>query len=217
MANQIQNTENAAEELDIAIGKVEMFIEENKKKIIYTFVAIVAIVTAVWGVMYYTEMKNKQAQEAIHPAEALYLQGDYQQALAGFEEVIDDFGSSKTGNTAKAYAGLCNKELGNYAEAIDLLKGFDGDDIVLAPAVLAALGDCYVATEAYAEAAKSFEKAANASKSAQYSPLYLRKAGLAYEANNDKASALKVYQSIRDNWFETPVGQNIDKYIERVK
>lgn len=217
MANQIQNTENAAEELDVAIGKMEMFIEENKKKIILTFVAIVAIVTAVWGVMYYTEKKNAAAQEAIYPSEALFLQGDYQQALAGFEEVIDEYGSSKTGNTAKAYAGFCNKELGNYAEAIDLLKSFDGDDIALAPAVLAALGDCYVATDAFADAAKTFEKAANASSSAQFTPNYLKKAGLAYEKLGDNASALKVYQTIRENWAETTIGQNIDKYIERVK
>ena len=68
-----------------------------------------------------------------------------------------------------------------------------------------------------AEAAKTFEKAAKAADNAEFSPLYLKKAGLAYEAAGDNASALKVYQSIRDNWFETSIGQSIDKYIVRVQ
>ena len=89
----------------------------------------------------------------------------------------------------------------------------------IAPAILSALGDCYVDKENpdYSKAAQTFEQAAKAANNAQYSPLFLRKAGLAYEAAGDQKNALKTYQNIKDNWAETSIAQSIDKYIERVK
>ncbi len=218
MANT-QNEDLTVQEVDIAISKAELFIEENKKTILGVCVGIILIVAAVWGWNTYRENQNAQAQDAIYNSQFLFEAGQYEQALEGFEAVIADFGSTDAGNLAKAYAGICQKELGNYAEAISQLKDFSGSDAVLAPAVLSALGDCYVNQENpdNKQAASYFEKAAKAADNAQYSPLYLKKAGLAYEAAGDNAAAAKAYQAIKDNWAETPVAQSIDKYIERVK
>lgn len=219
MANYSNNEDNTVQEVDIAISKAELFIEEHSKQIISVCVAIIVIVSAVWGWTTYRENQNAKAQDGIYSAQFLFEQGQYEQALEGFEAVISDYSSTPTGNLAKAYAGLCNKELGNYAEAINLLKDYSGNDAVVAPAILAALGDCYVNQDNAdnKEAANCFEKAAKAANNAQYTPLFLKKAGLAYEAAGDNASAAKAYQSIKDNWAETAVAQSIDKYIERVK
>lgn len=218
MANT-NNEDYTVQEVDLAISKTELFIEEHKKQILTICVAIIAIVAAVWGWNTYKDSQNEKAQDGIYNAQFLFEQGQYEQALEGFEAVISDYSSTPTGNLAKAYAGICNKELGNYAEAISQLKDYSGKDAVLAPAILAALGDCYVNQENAdnKEAAVCFEKAAKAANNAQYSPLYLKKAGLAYEAAGDNASAAKAYQAIKDNWAETAVAQSIDKYIERVK
>lgn len=219
MANNSKNVEETLLEVDVALTKTEMFIEKYKKHIMYGLAGVIAIVAIVWGWNKYTVTQNENAQEAIWSSQLLFEQGQYEQALEGFEAVISDFGSTKAGNVAKAYAGLCNKELGNYAEAIELLKDFSGNDNVLAPAVLAAQGDCIVNQENAdnKKAAELFEKAAKAADNAQFSPLYLKKAGLAYEAAGDNAAALKAYQTIKDNWAETMSAQTIDKYIERVK
>lgn len=217
MANKQQNTDTTVQEVDGAISKTEQFIDKNRNNILYSFVAIVLVVAAVWGINKCSDSSNASAQEEIYAAQQLFELGDYEQALAGFEGVIDEYGSTKAGNLAKAYAGLCNSELGNYAAAIDQLKSFSGSDAVLAPAIMAALGNCYANQNDFVEAAKSYERAASMSNSAQYSPLYLRKAGQAYEKAGNNAEALKIYESIRKGWAETTVGQNIDKYIERVK
>ena len=166
-----------------------------------------------------SQRNNEKAQNEIWSSELLFDQGQYEQALEGFEAVIEEFGSTRAGNTAKAYAGLCQKNLGNYEEAIKYLQDFDGNDNVIAPAILSALGDCYVDQETpnYTKAAETFEQAAKAASNAQYTPLFLRKAGLAYEEAGDLKNALKVYQNIKDNWAETSIAQSIDKYIERVK
>ena len=217
MANNNKKVDNTVEEIDGTISKAELWAEKNQKNIFYALAAIVLVVAAVWGWNYLKDSNNAKAENEIYSAQFLFESGDYEQALAGFEAVIDEYGSTKAGNVAKAYAGLCQKNLGNDQEAISLLKAFSGSDNVVAPAILCALGDCYVNVDNNVEAAKTFEKAAKAADNAEFSPLYLKKAGLAYEAAGDKASALKVYQNIRNNWYETNIGQVIDKYIVRVQ
>lgn len=217
--NNTKNVDNTVQEVDAAISKSEQFVENNKNIIMYALIGIIVIVAAVWGWNKLSASNNEKAQDEIWTSQLLFEQGQYEQALEGFEALISEYGSTKSGNLAKAYAGLCNKELGNYAKAIEQLKDFSGNDNVLAPAVLAAQGDCLVNQENpdNKKAAELFEKAAKAADNAQFSPLYLKKAGLAYEAAGDNAAALKAYQSIKDNWAETMSAQTIDKYIERVK
>lgn len=219
MANNTKNVDNTVQEVDAALSKTEQFVEKNKNIIMYALAGIIVVVAAVWGWNKLSASNNEKAQDEIWASQLLFEQGQYEQALEGFEALIDEYGSTKAGNLAKAYAGLCNKELGNYDKAIDLLKEFSGNDNVIAPAVLAAQGDCYVNQENAdnKKAAELFEKAAKAADNAQFSPLYLKKAGLAYEAAGDNAAALKAYQAIKDNWAETMSAQTIDKYIERVK
>lgn len=217
MANNNKKVDNTVEEVDGAISKTELWLEKNQKNIMYALIAVVLVVAAVWGWNYLKANSNAKAENEIYSAQFLFESGDYEQALEGFEAVMNEYGSTNAGNLAKAYAGLCQKNLGNVQEAISLLKSYSGSDNVVAPAILCALGDCYVDTDNNNEAAKTFEKAAKAADNAEFTPLYLKKAGLAYEAAGDKASALKVYQSIRDNWFETSIGQLIDKYIVRVQ
>lgn len=219
MAKNTKNVDNTVQEVDAALSKTEQFVEKNKNIIMYALIGVIVIVAAIWGWNKLSASNNEKAQDEIWASQLLFEQGQYEQALEGFEALISEYGSTKAGNLAKAYAGLCNKELGNYEEAIKQLKDFSGNDDVIAPAVLAAQGDCLVNQENAdnKKAAELFEKAAKAADNAQFSPLYLKKAGLAYEAAGDNASALKAYQSIKDNWGETMSAQTIDKYIERVK
>lgn len=219
MAKKEKNVELQDNELDVQINKGEEFVQKNQKMIFGVCAAIVVAVAAIWGWNKLSDSKNASAQNEMWEAQALFDQGQYEQALAGFEAVADEYGSTKAGNLAKAYAGLCQKNLGNFEEAVKLLDDYDGNDNVVAPAILSAMGDCLVNMENAdnKKAADTFMKAAKAADNAQYSPLYLKKAGLAYEAAGDNEAAVKAYQAIKDNWAETTLAQTIDKYIERVK
>lgn len=219
MAKKEKNVELQDNELDVQINKGEEFVQKNQKLIFGVCAAIVVAVAAIWGWNKLSDSKNASAQNEMWEAQALFDQGQYEQALAGFEAVADEYGSTKAGNLAKAYAGLCQKNLGNFEEAVKLLDDYDGNDNVVAPAILSAMGDCLVNMENAdnKKAAETFMKAAKAADNAQYSPLYFKKAGLAYEAAGDKEAAAKAYQAIKDNWAETSLAQTIDKYIERVK
>ena len=144
---EIKKVEETA--IDQPLSKTEQFLQEkdNQKKIVYGFIALILIVAVIFGWRWMSQRNNEKAQNEIWSSELLFDQGQYEQALEGFEAVIEEFGSTRVGNTAKAYAGLCQKNLGNYEEAIKYLQDFDGNDNVIAPAILSALGDCYVDQE----------------------------------------------------------------------
>ena len=46
-------------------------------------------------------------------------------------------------------------------------------------------------------------------------PLALRKAGIILESEGKKADALKLYEEIKTKYVNSPMSQDIDKYIER--
>lgn len=219
MAQNTKPVDNTVQEVDEAISKSEQFIEKNRNNIIYVMLAIVVLVVAVWGWNALSNSNNAKAQNEIYPSQFLFEQGDFQNAVEGFEAIIDEYGSTKAGNVARLYAGLCYKELGQYDKAESYLNDFNANDAVMAPSALIALGNCYVDQENpdYKKAATTFEKAANAANNAIYTPLALKKAGLAYEAAGDNAAALKAYEQIKNNWAETATAATIDKYIARVK
>lgn len=204
---------------EIQVSKTEQFVEKNWKNVIYALVALVVVIVCYFGFNQLSEGKNAEASnsEALYQAQFDFEQGNYASALENFESVINEFGSTKAGNLSKAYAGLCQMNLGDVDAAISYLKDYDGNDVNIAPAILSALGDCYVAKEAYGDAAKAFEKAASKANNAQFSPIYLKKAGLAFEKAGENAKALKAYESIKNAWADSELASSIDKYIIRVK
>ena len=108
---EIKKVEETA--IDQPLSKTEQFLQEkdNQKKIVYGFIALILIVAVIFGWRWMSQRNNEKAQNEIWSSELLFDQGQYEQALEGFEAVIEEFGSTRAGNTAKAYAGLCQKNI----------------------------------------------------------------------------------------------------------
>jgi tetratricopeptide (TPR) repeat protein len=208
-----------------AVSRSEAFINKNKKMITAAVVAVVVLVAAGMAVSTWViKPREQKAAEALFAGERYFQNGDYETALngdqyeyAGFESVADGFGSTKAGKLAKAYAGLSLAKLGRYEEAIPYLKGFKGNDAMVAPSVLAALGNCYAHVGDEAQAAATLVKAARLADNSLLSPAYLIQAGQIYEKLGNKADALKAYQEVKDSYYGSTQSMDIDRYIERVK
>lgn len=208
-----------------AVSRSEAFINKNKKILVTLVVAVVVLIAG--GVMlstYVIEPREQKAAEALFAGETYFQQGDYETALngdqydyAGFEAVVAEHKGTKAANLAKAYAGISLAKLGRYEEAIPMLKGFKGNDVMVAPSVLAALGNCYAQVGEEAQAAATLMKAARKADNNLLSPAYLIQAGQIYEKLGKKADALKAYQEIKTKYYLSNQANDIDKYIERVK
>lgn len=208
-----------------AVSRSEAFINKNKKVITISVTAVLVLIAAFILVSNFVIAPREQkANEALFVGEKYFQNGDYETALtgdqneyAGFEAVISDYKCTKAANLAKAYAGISLAKLGRYEEAIPMLKSFKGNDAMVAPSVLAALGNCYAQVGEEAKAASTLVKAAHKADNNLLSPAYLIQAGQIYEKLGKKGDALKAYNEIKDKYYGSMQAGEIDKYIERVK
>lgn len=210
-------------EVEQLVSRSEQFIENNSKKIVYGVIAIALIVGGILGVKHaYLMPREKKAAAAMFKGEQYFARDSFNLALngngsdfEGFEAIINNYGGTSAANLAKAYAGICYYKMGDNEKALDLLKSFSGKDNMISPTVTGLIGDCYVNMGNIKEGIKYFEKAANEADNEVISPTYLKKAGLAYENLKDYSNAIKVYNKIKENYFNSPEASTIDKYIVR--
>ena len=208
-----------------AVSRSEAFINKNKKALVAAVVAVIVLVAGGMSVSTFVIAPREQkAAEALFAGEKYFQNGDYETALngdqydyAGFEAVAADHKGTKAANLAKAYAGISLAKLGRYEEAVPMLKAFKGNDAMVAPSVLAALGNCYAQVGEEAQAAATLVKAAQKADNNLLSPAYLIQAGQIFEKLGKKADALKVYTEIKTKYYGSMQAMDIEKYIERVK
>ncbi len=215
-----QNGQDAQEQL----AQAGALLEKNKNTIIAVVAGIVLVVAAAFGYNYYQTSQNEQATAAMFKGQQYFAADNYETALngdgqgyTGFLKVADEFGGSKAGNLARLYAGLCYAQLGKYQEAADMLEDFDhADDVMVTPAAIGALGNCYAQLDQKEKAAKTLVKAAKRADNNTLSPIYLMQAGELYEALGQKDDALDCYEQIKEKYINSMQFGEIDKYIERV-
>ena len=67
------------------------------------------------------------------------------------------------------------------------------------------------------KAVSQYTKAAKAANDNLLSPIYYKKAGLAYLHAQNFDKAIEIFQNIKKNYLNSPEGQEADKYIEQAK
>ncbi len=213
MANNNQNVAPVEEQ----VNKTTAFFEKYKKAIIACVVAVIAIV--VCGVLvnnYYLEPREDEASTEIAKSQELFDAQQYDKALAGFQKVANEYGSTDAGNLAQLYIGLCQANLGKWQEAVNALESFSGkDDQMISPAAEGALGNAYANLKQFDKAVEHLKKAAEKADNNSLSPTFLIQAGEILESEGKKDEALKLYQEVKEKYFQSMQYQSIDKYIER--
>lgn len=216
MAN---NNQKAAPVQEQQITKTEAFFEKYKKAIIGCVAAVIAII--VCGILlnnYYFEPRTDKASTELAKSQELFEQQQYDKALAGFQQVAADYSSTDAGNLAQLYIGLCQVNLGKWQEAVDALESFSAKgDQMISPAAEGALGNAYANLNQLDKAVEHLKKAASMADNNSLSPTFLIQAGEILESQGKKDEALKLYQEIKEKYFQSMQYQTIDKYIERCK
>lgn len=220
-----QKKTNESLNVEEALTQSEAFLIQNKKAIIGAVVAIIVIIAGV--VMYknlYADPREEKAQAALFRGQEYFEADAYAEALngdsigfAGFAKIADEYSGTKAGNLAKAYMGICYAHLGKYEEAVKALDSFDGDDQMVAPAMLGAMGNCYAQLGQTDKAASLLLKAANEADNNSLSPIFLMQAGEILVKQGKYDEAIKAYTTIKDKYFRSYQAMDIDKYIEQAK
>jgi len=167
MANN--NNQQAAPVEEQTISQSEAFFLKYKKAIIAAVIAIVAVIAGV--VLYQTyvaEPNEQKASTAIAKGQEYFSASNYEKALngdsasfKGFVALAKEYSSTKAGNLANLYAGLCYAKLDKWQEAVSYLEQFDGaDDAMISPAAIGALGNAYAHLNQLDKAVSNLKKAA---------------------------------------------------------
>lgn len=225
MATNKKKGKNAEAEVGEIVSRSEQFIEKYSKHILFVILGIAVIIAIVMGVRHgYLMPREKKATAALFQGEHYFGRDSFVLALngngadyEGFQAIIDQYGSTKAGNLAKAYAGICQYNLGEHEQALKSLKSYKGSDEMVSPAIIGLIGDCYVNMGQVKDGISYFEKAVKAANNQVISPTYLKKIGLAYENLGQFADAEKAYNTIKEKYSGSLEASDIDKYITRTK
>ena len=214
MAN---NNQKAAPVEEQQVTKTEAFFEKYQKAIIGGVVAVIVIIV---GIIlfnnYYLQPRADKASTELAKSQELFDQQQYDKALVGFQQVAADYSSTDAGNLAQLYIGICQANLGKWQEAVNALEQFSGKgDQMISPAAEGALGNAYANLNQLDKAVEHLKKAAKMADNNSLSPTFLIQAGEILESQGKKDEALKLYQEVKEKYFQSMQYQSIDKYIER--
>ena len=221
---KIENQQEAA--VVEAVSKTEQFFQENGKKVIIAVVAVVVV--AVAGYLYKSVIVDGNAAKASelivdaqdrfgveNPDFALALNGD--ENGAGFLDVVEQYGSTATGNIAKHYAGICYLRLGDLENAAKYLSMYKPVKELAGEVVNAQnfglRGDIAVEQGDYTAAVALYKKAVAASKNSYTAPLYIYKQLLAYAALGNKAEAQKCLEALQADYHTSSEAREAEKVL----
>ena len=220
------------QEMIETINKSEAFFNKNKKAIIASLIALVLIVVGAIAYHNYATSRNEKASTAMAKCQELFSAQDFEKALKGdsigtpgFIQIASDYSSTKAGNLANLYAGLCYAKLDKWQEAVKYFDQFSPKgDMMVSPMAIIAMGDAYANVKQLDKAVECYQKAVNMADGASelgynttISPIALQKAGLILMEQKKNDEALKMFETIKEKYLGAAVQQDIDKYIEYLK
>lgn len=209
-----------------AVSKTERFFEENGKKVVIALVVLLLLVAGGYAYKYLVMDKNEAAAAELIVAAQENFSGEtpnYDLALngdesgAGFLTVAEQYGSTKAGNLAKHYAGICYLHLGDLENAAKYLAQYKKVRGLAAEVVnaqnLGLQGDVAVEQGNYEKAAGFFKKAVAASENNYTAPLYLYKQGLALAAAGKAVEAKACYKTITEKYPNSVESRDAEKLL----
>ncbi|MCF0207490.1 MAG: tetratricopeptide repeat protein [Bacteroidales bacterium] len=229
MAQKENRNEDARmQSVESAVSRTEGWFESHQKLVTIVFAVIIVVAL---GIISYAKFvkapKEKDAMVAMYNAEFAFEEEDFELALngneegvTGFAEIVDEYGSTPSGNVARYCAGVCCMRLGQYEEAISYLKDFSSDDPMMEPQALGLMAGAYSELGDNEKAAEYYVKAAEKANNEILTPKYLIDAGNVYEILGNYQKALETYKKVQDEYYTKLNSQdksNIEKYIQRAE
>lgn len=222
--NESPSMKEGKEQSISASGVVE-FVESHQNLLLGIFGGIIALVVLLFVLNQYVwGPREEAAKNEIFKAQQMFARDSFQVALdgkedefMGFLDIIDEYGSTSTGNLACAYAGICYKNLGEYEDAVKYLNKFSGSDELVSPSIVGSVGDCYWDMEDASKAIGYYLKAADMADNDLLSPLYRKRAALAYLSIDKKAEAVKLLEGIISQYPNYADMNDVLKFLEIAK
>lgn len=214
------------EVLEESLNKTEVLLEENKKVITNVLMGIVAVVVVIFGYdSFIAAPAEKAALDAIWPVQQGFEQAvDKHDSIAElFQEVVDEYGSTNSGNVAQLYKGISLMKSGDFEGAQEAIEDFSPSGLLLPGLKLGLIGDCQSEQGEVDDAVSNYTKAAELLNSKSGSIYFLKKAGILLEQNGQFGEAAELYETAlnkylkgADRTYDRSIAE-MEKYLARAK
>jgi TolA-binding protein len=197
--------------------KFTTFMLEAKEKLLanwqFYVIGIVIFVLILATVAYYLdsrEVKSQEAGEKFARAMLDYRNGNNEIALAGLNDIVDNYGFDPVAEDATFLLGKINLEIRNYTEAIlfyeKYLNSYDAD-LLRRAASLAGIGTCHENQTAFTEAALKYSEAYEAYPDGPLARDYALAALRTYLEAGDAANAKAQLDEIQEKYANSEVAK----------
>lgn len=201
------------------------YFDENKSRILLYGGALVILVLAVF--YYYRTKSEDNVKAGVELAKVmdLYDSGSFLEAIegsasnntVGLKQIVDSYGSTENGETAKIYLADAYNMLGKPQDAFKYYQSYDGDIPIFRAAALAGEADYYVSQNKRDKAASLYEKASTISKVNVLNSNYLLKAGVNYLRAGDTKQAKETFNRIKKNYPDSDASRQVEKYLAEAR
>jgi tetratricopeptide (TPR) repeat protein len=201
-----------------------VFFEKYKNKIFIYAGVLVAVAAIVYFYVNQKTESNEKAGLELSRIMPLYDQGAYLEAIEGrqgtniigLKKLVEDFGGSENGETAKIYLANSYAFLGNYDEAFKYYNDYSGSIDYFEAASLAGQAGYFAVQEDFEKAANLYLKASKISKINSQNPDYLLNAGIYYLKAGEKEEAKILFNRIKDDYATSLAYREVDKYLSMI-
>lgn len=201
----------------------EEFFQKNRKIIYIIAGAILAIGAGLFLYKYNQKQNNELGQVEMIPAVFAWEKDSLKQAVQGDKEVIgldvisEDYSGTDAANLANYYSGVALLKQEKFDEAIEKLQDFKSSDLLLQGYAYSLIGDAYMEKKEFDNAAEFYAKASNYKPNKGFTPNYLMKLALAYEQQNNYASAIEAYDRILNQFPAAKQNNDAKKFKARAE
>lgn len=195
--------------------------QQHQAKIFIGLGAIALIIVAV--VLFSNKKANDDivASGQLAKVMPLYESGVYEDAvngqtaanIVGLKSIVDNYGSTEHGETAKIFLANCYLFLNKSKDAYELFNDYSGSNPLFKATALAGKAGYFESNNEYGKAADLYKDAAKISVSNPANADYLMRAGINLIKVDKKKEAKSIFENIKKEYKFSPVLQEIDRYI----
>jgi len=204
--------------------QVESSFEQYKSKIVTYGLVLVVIVAAAYFYLNQKSEENLEASTELGRVMNLYSQGSYLEAIEGrqgsniigLKKIVDEYGSTENGETAKIFLANCYSYLGNYDEAIKYFEDYSGSIDYYKATALAGEAGNYASKGEFEKAAEKYLNASRVSELNAENADYLLNAGIYFLKTGEKDEAENLFTQVKEKYPTSTAGREVEKYLPSV-
>ena len=201
--------------------KAYSFFQNNRQRIaMFGGILVVIIFVAI----FYINNKKQNNQTAgieLSRIMTLYNNGSYLEAIngrpgtpiIGLKKIVEEYGSTENGETAKIYLGNAYTYLGKTEEAYNSYQDYSGSLQLYQASSYAGQAAYFAEKKEFDKAADLYQKAAHVTETDVQNADYLVKAAINLMKSGDNKSAKEIFEKVQRDYKTSTAAGDIQKYL----